>query len=154
MVSQLDIRHPLIQGKSDLTVQEITNEKGIQDIINLEQTVWGTSFKQLGEKFIRDKAREPNSLYLYGVYENSQLISGAWMYIEPDSSFASLWGGSTLPSFRGKGCYTALLEVRAKKAFELGHPILTVDASPMSRPILKKNVFVCIALTHGCQSPE
>ena len=71
------------------------------------------------------------------------------MYLETSSSFASLWGGSTLPSFRRKGYYKKLLTVRAQK----GHPFLTVDAGSMSRPILEKYGFICLAYSYGCQSP-
>ncbi|MCI0184377.1 GNAT family N-acetyltransferase [Sulfoacidibacillus ferrooxidans] len=152
MVVELDATHPLIQDETHITVCEIIDQKGIQEIIDLEESVWNMSFTELREKLIHDKKRDTESLSLYGVYESNQLISGAWMYIEPNTQFVSLWGGSTLPSFRKKGYYTALLRTRAQKALEKGHVFLTVDASPMSRPILEKYGFVCIALASGCQS--
>lgn len=154
MVVQLDEQHPLLRDETDINVQEITDHKGIQDIVNLEEAIWNTSFASLGERLTRDKSRDPDFLYLYGVYEDNRLVSAAWMYVEPNSSFVSLWGGSTLPAFRKQGCYTELLNVRAKKAMKLNHPFLTVDASPMSRPILEKHGFTCIALAYGYQSPS
>ncbi|MFJ7730870.1 GNAT family N-acetyltransferase [Lysinibacillus sp. NPDC097231] len=153
MVMKLADRHPLLTNNQFLGVKEITDEQGIQDIVVLENTIWNEPHAELGEKLWRDKQNNPDSLYLYGIYEDGQLVSAAWMYLEINSSFASLWGGSTLPSFRGNGYYTKLLAVRAQKAYEKGHPFLTVDASPMSRPILEKCGFTCLAYSYGCQSP-
>ncbi len=153
MVMELDDSHPLLTNSQFLGVKEITDEQGIQDIVVLEDTIWNESHAELGERLWRDKQNNPDSLYLYGIYEENQLVSAAWMYLETNSSFASLWGGSTLPLFRGKGYYTKLLTVRAQKAYEKGHPFLTVDASPMSRPILEKCGFCCLAYSYACQSP-
>lgn len=153
MVMKLVDLHPLLTNSQLLGVKEITDEQGIQDIVVLEDSIWNESHTELGERLWRDKQNNPDSLYLYGIYEDGQLVSAAWMYLETNSSFASLWGGSTLPLFRGKGYYTKLLTVRAQKAYEKGHPFLTVDASPMSKPILEKCGFCCLAYSYGCQSP-
>ncbi|MFE6169711.1 GNAT family N-acetyltransferase [Viridibacillus arvi] len=154
MVMKLDEQHHLLKNNQHFDFKEITNEKGIQDIVDLEDAIWNESHAELGKRLWRDKQNNPEALYLYGIYEDGTLVSAAWMYIEANSSFASLWGGSTLPMYRGKGYYTALLAARAKKAFEKGYPFLTVDASPMSRPILEKCGFLCLAYSYGCQSPS
>ncbi|WP_124728242.1 GNAT family N-acetyltransferase [Staphylospora marina] len=154
MIIKLDERHPLLTRELSSRVREITDEQGIRDIVALEDAVWGESHAGLGERLWRDKREHPDSLYLYGVFEEDRLVSAAWMYLEQNSSFASLWGGATLPEFRGKGGYSDLLAIRARKAYEKGHPFLMVDASPMSRPILEKHGFVCLAYSYGCQSPS
>ena len=153
MVMKLEGQHPLLNTSQLHDVKEITDEQGIQDIVALEDTIWNESHAELGERLWRDKQNHPDALFLYGIYKDGQLVSAAWMYLEKDSAFASLWGGSTLPLFRGKGYYTKLLAVRAQKAYEKGHPFLMVDASPMSRPILEKYGFSCLAYSYECQSP-
>ncbi|WP_404450601.1 N-acetyltransferase [Virgibacillus necropolis] len=154
MVMKLDENLPLLQCPQHKKLSQITDEKGIQDIIALEDSIWNESHAELGTRLWRDKQSNPESLYLYGIYEGDKLVSAAWMYLESNSSFTSLWGGSTLPAYRGKGFYRALLAARAKKAYEKGHPFLTVDASPMSRPILENCGFLCLAYSYGCQSPS
>jgi GNAT superfamily N-acetyltransferase len=52
-----------------------------------------------------------------------------------------LWSLSTLAAYRGQGLYTALLAARAQESIQRGIRFLTVDASPMSRPILEKLGF-------------
>jgi predicted acetyltransferase len=82
---------------------------------------------------------------------NEQPVSAAWIYFPNHSQFASLWGGSTLDGFRKQGFYTALLAVRAQEAKSRQVKFLTVDASPMSRPILEKLGFEMIAYSYACK---
>jgi GNAT superfamily N-acetyltransferase len=134
-------------------VREITTAAGIHALIRLEEAVWGRAFSDLEARLLRDKERSPESLRLYGVYDGARLTSAAWMYLEAGSPFASLWGGSTLPAYRGHGSYSALLAARGRQAVADGHPYLTVDAGPMSRPILERRGFTCLGLARACQSP-
>lgn len=154
MVVKLSESHPFLTNFDLQIVKEITDEQGIQDLIALEEAIWKESYTELGERLWRDKQNSPDSLYIYGVYEDDQLVSAAWMYLENNSSFAGLWGGSTLPQYRGNGYYSKLLAVRAQKAYEKGYFFPTVDASPMSKPILEKAGFSCLAYSYGCQSPS
>ncbi|WHX27930.1 N-acetyltransferase [Virgibacillus halodenitrificans] len=153
MMMKLMEDHPLLHSKSAIEVKEITAQKGIKDIISLEEPIWQEDHNELGERLWRDKQNYPESLYLCGIYDEDRLVSAAWMYLEDSSSFASLWGGSTLLEYRGRGYYHALLSARAKKAYEKGYSFLTVDASPMSRKILEKQGFHCLAYTYECNSP-
>lgn len=154
MVMDVDAIRPILHTDEHANVQEIVDEKGIREMISLIDIIWEESHEELGDRLWRDKQNDPDSLYLYGIYEENQLVSAAWIYFEKDSSFASLWGGSTLPEYRSKGFYTELLSIRAAKAIEKGCRFLTVDASPMSKPILEKHGFLCLAHSYGCQSPE
>ncbi|WP_107950535.1 GNAT family N-acetyltransferase [Lysinibacillus parviboronicapiens] len=154
MVLTLEAQHALLLATTHPQLKEITDEQGIQDIVKLEDSIWHVSHLEMGIRLWRDKQAIPESLHLYGIYEDNQLVSAAWMYTENNSSFVSLWGGSTLPDYRGRGYYSALLAARAKKAFEKGYRYLTVDASPMSRPILEKFGFCCLAYAYACDSPS
>lgn len=61
--------------------------------------------------------------------------------------FAGLFGGATLPAFRGRGLYRATVAARAQIARERGYRWLYVDALPTSRPILERLGFEQIATT-------
>jgi predicted acetyltransferase len=74
----------------------------------------------------------------------------AWIRFHPPTQFASLWGGSTLPAYRKHGLYTAVLAVRAQEARRRGYRFLTIDASPMSRPIVEKHGFQFLTYAHAC----
>jgi GNAT superfamily N-acetyltransferase len=63
------------------------------------------------------------------------------------TQFAGLLGGGTLPQWRRRGIYRALVRHRAELAAERGYCYLTVDASDQSRPILERIGFECLAIT-------
>ncbi|MFC7063289.1 GNAT family N-acetyltransferase [Halobacillus seohaensis] len=153
MVLEITENTALLYKPVPLHLVEISGREGIGEIISLLDEIWNESHAELGERLWRDKQNDTDSLFLYGIYEDDHLVSAAWMYFEMNSSFASLWGGATRTNYRGKGYYTSLLTARAKKALEKGYGVLTVDARPMSRPILEKDGFVCLAYTYGLQSP-
>lgn len=62
------------------------------------------------------------------------------------NDFANLWGGATLPDYRQRGLYRALLAVRLMEAQARGKKYLRVDCSPMSRPIVERLGFICIGM--------
>ena len=80
-----------------------------------------------------------------------QPASAAWTIFQSSAPGAGLYGGATLPQFRGRGHYTRLLAVRAQEALTRGVTMLSVDASPMSRPILEKHGFQYLATTTPCK---
>ncbi len=65
----------------------------------------------------------------------------------PELGFATLWGGGTLPGWRGRGSYRALVAERAARARARNIRYLQVDASPSSRPILERLGFLAVTTT-------
>jgi GNAT superfamily N-acetyltransferase len=63
------------------------------------------------------------------------------------TEFAGIWGGSTLPEWRGKGIYRALTAARARAALAEGVRYIQSDCSPMSRPILERSGLVAVTTT-------
>jgi hypothetical protein len=63
------------------------------------------------------------------------------------TEFAGVWGGSTLPEWRGKGIYRALTAARARAALADGVRYLHSDCSAMSRPILERSGLVAVTTT-------
>jgi len=54
---------------------------------------------------------------------------------------AYLGGAATLPAYRGRHIYSTLLKRRLMAARALGYHIATIDAGPMSRPVVAKYGF-------------
>ena len=73
------------------------------------------------------------------------------LYSHPDSAFGGLYGGGTVPGFRGKGVYRAVVAARARDALVCGARYLLVDALPTSRPILERLGFVRLTDTWPCE---
>jgi len=78
---------------------------------------------------------------------DGQAVSGGRVDLDEDTEFAGLFGGVTLPEFRGRGLYRATVAKRAELACEGGYRWLYSDALPTSRPILERLGFVAITTT-------
>ncbi|MCB5166637.1 GNAT family N-acetyltransferase [Streptomyces bambusae] len=74
-------------------------------------------------------------------------VSSARLEVRPGAPFAGLWGGGTVPEWRGRGIYRALVAYRAGQAAAAGIPYLQVDASDQSRPILERLGFERVGVT-------
>ncbi|HEX3237346.1 MAG TPA: GNAT family N-acetyltransferase [Gaiellaceae bacterium] len=78
---------------------------------------------------------------------DDQPVSGGRVDFEAGVEFAGLFGGITLPEYRGRGLYRAVVAKRAELARERGYRWLYSDSLPTSRPILERLGFVAITTT-------
>jgi hypothetical protein len=153
MVADLSDGHQLLNIPVNPEIKRITDEQGINDIVRLEDKVWGVSHHELGMRLIQDLHDEAVQLSVYAAYVDGKAVSAAWMYLHEGTPFASLWGGSTVLEFRKRGIYSSLLGIRTQDAAAGGYQLVMVDASAMSEPILKKHGFFCLARSTPCMSP-
>ena len=131
-------------------IRRITSPDDIPAVMTLLAAVWEESFAAFGEELANQVRHTPETLSLYAAFDDGRVVSAAWSQFTPESEFVGLWGGTTLPEYRQRGLYTGLLTVRAREARTRGRRFLTVDASPMSRPILERFGFVRIATATAC----
>ncbi len=122
-------------------VRALRDPAEVQDVLRVKVRVWGEEDAWLGPILEREMRESPDRTQIYVATAKGVPASTAWIRFHPGTHFASLWGGSTVPEERGRGLYTALLAARARAAQERGYRFLTVDASPMSRPILERFDF-------------
>ncbi len=134
-----------------IDVRRVVDPDGLGDVAAIHRTVWPDSDADwvLGTlaTYLRD---DPEFASVYVAYVDGKPVSSAWINFPRRSPFASLWGGSTLAEFRKKGAYSALLSVRAREAIERGYKYLTIDASPMSRPIVTRHGFGLLSISNPC----
>jgi GNAT superfamily N-acetyltransferase len=128
-------------------VERVTTFEAIDDLVRMENEVWGKDISGIGKGMKYDLEHHPDHLSVFVVREGGQVLSAAWTHYLLPTSFASFWGGSTLKEYRRQGFYTALLAARVREARERGYKFLTVDASPDSRPILEKHGFRCLGFS-------
>ncbi len=122
-------------------IRRVTDPTQVAEVVAIQDAVWGERFEWLGAQLVDELQHAGENFGLYLAYADGAPASTAWVRFHPGTQFASLWGGSTLAAYRGRGLYTALLAVRAREARRRGFRFLTVDASDMSRPILEKHGF-------------
>lgn len=140
----------LLAPTTDVDVRQITQPKGLEDVRQVEEQVWGADFAWIQER-LGAHLQIPDFLSVYVAYVDNVPACTGWTYYNANSDFAGLWGGSTLDRYRGRGLYTALLAMRAHEAIDRGRRFLTIDASPMSQPIVTRHGFRLLAFAHACK---
>jgi GNAT superfamily N-acetyltransferase len=124
-------------------VQRLNSTARLEDVIMIEAQVWGGDFTWLQWR-LTGHMHVPGYLSVYVAYADNRPASAAWVYYQANGRFASLFGGSTLPAYRGRGLYTALLAARAQEALARGYRYLLVEPSDMSRPIITRLGFTTL----------
>lgn len=130
-------------------VRSITHEQ-LDDVIAVEEQVWGGKFEWIRQR-LGSHLEVPGYLSVYVAYVEEKPACTGWTYFHTNSRFASLWGGSTVPAFRKRGLYTAVLAARVQEAIGRGYRFLTIDASPMSRPIVARHGFRQMTEAYACE---
>lgn len=130
-------------------VRRINDPADLRQVVEIEDAVWNESHAWIMDELRLELVLPGEPLLMYLAYAGGVPASAAWIRFQKGTDFASLFGGSTLPQYRKRGLYTALLTVRAQAARERGYRFLTVDATEMSRPILEKHGFIKVTTAHA-----
>ncbi|MFC3575651.1 GNAT family N-acetyltransferase [Streptomyces yaanensis] len=138
-------RPPVLPG--DVTLRRVTAEADMRRIAAMESAVWGQDWSWLAEDLTGRVAAAPDQIAVYVAEAGGEVVSAAWLVFREGTEFASLWGGSTLAEWRGRGIYRALVATRAALAAERGVHYLHVDASDDSAPILRRLGFRAVTTT-------
>jgi hypothetical protein len=132
---------------SGVRLVPVTDEAGLGRLIEVHDRVFGTDHSRLRASLNAQLRDSPQSSALIVAMAGGQPVSSARIDFYAGTQFAGLFGGGTLPQWRGRGIYRALVAYRARLAAARGYRYLQVDASPESRPILERLGFSCMALT-------
>jgi predicted GNAT family acetyltransferase len=76
-----------------------------------------------------------------------RMVSAGRLEPVAGTDFAGIWGGATLPEWRGRGIYRALTAARARSALRLGKTLIHSDSTEFSRPILERSGLVKASTT-------
>jgi GNAT superfamily N-acetyltransferase len=128
-------------------LREVHERADLDRIAAMESAVWGTDRSRDADMLAGEVAADPTAISIVVAEAGDEVVSAGWIRYVPGTAYATLWGGSTLPSYRGRGIYRALVAYRARLAAARDFSLLQVDASDDSRPILERLGFVAITTT-------
>jgi hypothetical protein len=139
------------EDPAGVRLREVHERADLDRIVAMESAVWGSDRGWLAEALELEIAADPESITVVvaePVAEtDTTVVCAGWVRYVEGTRFATLWGGSTLPGWRRRGIYRAVLARRARHALARGHDYLQVDASEDSRPILQRLGFVALTTT-------
>ncbi|GAA4894836.1 GNAT family N-acetyltransferase [Stackebrandtia albiflava] len=124
----------------------VTDAEGVERAARLHARVFGVDPGGLRKRLLRRLAEAPGTEVAVMAEAAEGPVSVARLECDGDG-FAGLWGGATLPHWRGRGLYRALVAHRAGRAAAAGVGYLYVDARDTSRPILARLGFQALTTT-------
>lgn len=127
-----------------IRLARVTDEAGLDLVTEVHDRVFGPDPRLRAA--LAAQLRNPATVVIVAMAGDEPVCS-ARVEFGAGSAFAGLWGGGTLPQWRGRGIYRALVGYRARLAVARGYRYLTVEASPDSRPILERLGFARLAET-------
>ena len=130
-----------------VTLRPVTTEADVGLVIEVHERVFGGDHSGLRQSMLTQLREAPDRTSMVLAMAGDEPVCSARVELPAGTEFASLWGGGTLPAWRGRGIYRALVAYRAGLAARRGHRYLTVDASADSEPILRRLGFRCLART-------
>ncbi len=128
-------------------VREVHERADLERIAELEQAVWEEDHGWQVDSLEQERIADPDGLTIVVAEAGETVVCAGWVRFPSGTDFATLWGGSTLPAWRRRGLYRALVAYRARLAAQRGRRYLEVDASDDSRPILERLGFVAVTTT-------
>lgn len=157
MILDLAEAPPTLLQPIQKDIRRVENPEQLRDVIRVEEAVWGGNFDWILPR-LGSHLEVPGYLSVFIAYEADEPVCCGWVYYNLKGPFASLWGGSTLPEYRGQGFYTAVLAARVQDAIQRGYRYLTIDAGSMSQPIVARHGFQVLTYAHDRElkmpSPE
>jgi GNAT superfamily N-acetyltransferase len=125
----------------------VTDERGLAAMTAVHDLAFDDPSPELAERLAEQLRKAPDSLAMVVAMAGDEPVSAARIEFVPGTDFAGMWGGGTVPAWRSKGIFRALVAYRAGLAAARGYRYLQVDALPTSRPILQRLGFAAIAST-------
>jgi hypothetical protein len=124
---------------SGVVVRSADDRAGLAAVTQVGMQAFGQDYSAMNDELL---ARvEFGTVRFLVAYFAGEPVSAARLEMPKAGEFAGLFGGGTVPGFRHRGIYRALVALRASIARERGYRYLTVDAMDTSLPILRRLGF-------------
>jgi GNAT superfamily N-acetyltransferase len=125
----------------------VVDGQGVDALVTVHNAVFGGTHDDIRRILLAGLEAQPTNVAAVLAVADGVPVSAGRVEFPEGRDFASIWGGCTLPAWRGHGVFRSLVAHRAAIAAARGYRYLQVDASPDSRPILERLGFVEIATT-------
>jgi GNAT superfamily N-acetyltransferase len=149
-IADLDLN---VSPPAGVELVPVTDAHGASMVVCVHNEVFGGDHAAVGSAIMTALESRPRPVEAIVAVAGDTAISTGRVEFPPGSDFAGLWGGGTLPGWRGHGVFRSLIAYRARLARERGYRYLQVDASADSRPILQRLGFAELARTTPFRYP-
>lgn len=127
-----------VQLPEGVSLRPITAEGDLRAMCAMQDIAFGEEISVRGADAIVNRLAKQDGMECWVGESQGKIVSAGRLEPVPDSDFAGIWGGATLPEWRGQGIYRALTAARARSAIRLGKSLIHSDSTDYSRPILER----------------
>lgn len=135
---------PLPEG---VRLRRVSAEADVRAMCAMQDIAFGEPVsRRMADGVLRRLARA-DGMELWVAEADGQIVSAGRVEPVAGTDFAGIWGGATLPEWRGRGIYRALTAQRARSALARGKTLIHSDSTEYSRPILERSGLVRVGTT-------
>ncbi len=138
----LDVSPP-----AGVELRPVVDQHDVDALLAVQEEVFGEDHSTLREVLLAGIARRPSTAAAVVAMAGQVPIAAGRIEFHPGSDFASFWGDGTVPAWRGRGVFRAIVAHRAALAAARGFRFLWVEATADSDPILRRLGFVELGTT-------
>jgi len=150
VVRDLALHVPEPPMAQKVAIGAVKHAAQLSDVAAVHDRVWNESHDWLRDALAAEMNDDPTRIeILLAAIDGAGPVAASWMHLHQGTTFASIWGAATLPAFRRRGIYSALVERHAATARRHGARLLTADANDNSRPVLERIGFRPLAEVQG-----
>ena len=91
----------------------VTDEAGVGLLVDVHERVFGIDHSRLRESLLAQLRDSAEVTGMVVAMAGDEPVCSARIEFLPGTEFAGMWGGGTLPAWRGRGIYRALVAYRA-----------------------------------------
>jgi N-acetylglutamate synthase-like GNAT family acetyltransferase len=143
-LTDLAVEVPLPEG---VTVRRVTEERDVRAVAAMQAEVFGHPSSEGVALALLRRLAEDDGTELWVAEADGRVVSAGRLEPVAGTDFAGIWGGATLPEWRGRGLYRAVTAARARSALALGKRFAHSDSTELSRPILERAGLVRVTTT-------
>jgi GNAT superfamily N-acetyltransferase len=149
-ITELDLD---VSPPAGVDLVPVTDADAAATLVRVHDEVFGGDHSAIGAAITAALDLQPHPVEAVVATAGGSAISAGRVDFPESSDFAGLWGGGTVPVWRGRGVFRSLVAYRARLARERGYRYVQVDATDDSRPILQRLGFHVLAQTTPFQHP-
>lgn len=135
----------LPEAPAEVVVRRAGTEEDFAAVAAIRQQTWGGDAGAMARRLQARAEERPEEVVVYLATVDGVAAATGQITFYAGQDFASLASAATLPDYRRRGLYSALLRTRLEAAAERGVRFVDCEASEMSRPLLERVGFRVIA---------
>lgn len=130
-----------------VTVRQLMRPDEIRAALEMQDFVFGSVCAERMLTEILRRQASGDRLEIWAAEADGRIVSAGRIDPIAGTAFAGIWGGATLPEYRGRGIYRALTAARARSAKAQGVRWIHSDSTEFSRPILERSGLLKVTET-------